>query len=169
MEILLHAQPYDISANGFYFKNVDEYHKKAKSLKNDYGDLVEEFEIQFIDGEKLDCELAEAIGLNQANSERFFTIIDEWKDYQKINFIIAVGECNYDFDLNSDDPDQLDVDIYEEDNLKELAIRFVDEGLFGDIPENIQCYLDYDVIARDLGMDYSEAVIAGERLIYRCA
>jgi len=29
-------------------------------------------------------------------------------------------------------------------------------------------YLDYDAIARDLGMDYSETEIAGTQLIYRC-
>ncbi len=40
---------------------------------------------------------------------------------------------------------------------------------FGDIPERIQCYLDFDAIARDLGMDYSETRIAGTDYIYRVA
>jgi hypothetical protein len=44
----------------------------------------------------------------------------------------------------------------------------VDEGLFGEIPESIKYHLDYDSIARDLGMDYTETVIAGTSLIYRC-
>ena len=59
------------------------------------------------------------------------------------------------------------MDIYEENSLKELAYAFVDEGLLGDIPDNLQCYLDYDAIARDLGVDYAEIVIAGQPLIYR--
>jgi hypothetical protein len=49
-----------------------------------------------------------------------------------------------------------------------FAIQFVDDGLYGTIPASIQNYLDYDAIARDLGMDYSEITIDGTRYIYRC-
>lgn len=61
MTILLYAQPYDISAEGFYFRDTEEYAKKSEKLCNRYGDIVEEFEIQFIDGDLLDCELAKAM------------------------------------------------------------------------------------------------------------
>ena len=53
--------------------------------------------------------------------------------------------------------------------MKDIAEQFVEEGLFGEIPENIQHYLDYEKIAYDLSMDYSETTIAGQRLIYRCS
>ena len=76
----LYAQPYDISATGFYFKSAEEYEKNVKALRNEYGDPVEEFEIQFIDGDAIDCDLAEAIGLNQVNLARFFEIVDEWDE-----------------------------------------------------------------------------------------
>ena len=49
-----------------------------------------------------------------------------------------------------------DVDYYPGMTLKDLAEEFVNEGLFGEIPEKIQGYLDYDAIARDLGFDYTE-------------
>lgn len=62
----------------------------------------------------------------------------------------------------------LDVDIYEVSSLRELAEHFVEEGLFGDIPESLQFYIDYDAIARDLGMDHTHNVIAGTPLVYRC-
>ena len=52
--------------------------------------------------------------------------------------------------------------------LKELAEQFVEEGLFGEIPERIQYYLDYDLIARDLSADYSTTEVAGSRIVYRC-
>src|ERR1039458_3402980 len=58
---------------------------------------------------------------------------------------------------------------HELDSLRELAEQFVEEGLFGKIPERLQNYLDCDAMARDLGMDYSETTIDGKRLIYRCA
>ena len=94
----LYAQPYDISATGFYFETVEEYKKNANALRNEYGDPVEEFEIQFIEGEFIDCDLAKAIGLNQANFARFFEIIDEWEEWEKQQVILAVGECGYQFD-----------------------------------------------------------------------
>ncbi|HIE30551.1 TPA: antirestriction protein ArdA [Candidatus Poribacteria bacterium] len=164
----LFAQPYDLSANGFYFENAEEYGAKANALRNDYGQPVEEFEIQFIDGEDLDCDLAKAIGLNQVNTARFLELADEWGDDQKTRYILAVGECGYQFDLDNDNPDDLDVDIYQLDTMRDLAEQFVDEGLCGEIPEGMRYYFDYDAYARDLAMDYSDATINGTRIIYRC-
>ena len=63
----------------------------------------------------------------------------------------------------------MDITLYELSSMKELAEQFVEDGLFGDIPERLQVYLDYDAIARDLAMDYTETEIAGTPLIYRCA
>jgi antirestriction protein len=168
MTITLFAQPYDISATGFYFTSAEEFDDKAMRLKNAYGQRVEEFEIQFIDGEPLDCALAQAVGLNQANFRRVLEICESWDDHEKIRLAVAVGECGYAFDLDHDDIELLDVDIYEEDSLKDLAILFVDEGLFGDIPEHLACYIDHEAIARDLAVDYSETTIAGDHYVYAC-
>lgn len=164
----LFAQPYDISANGFYFETAAEYEERTGKLLNAYGDLVEEFEIQFIDGESLDCMLFSALGVHQGNFSAYLEAVEDWSEDDKIKVIIAVGQAGYNFDLGKDNPDQFDVDLYELDSLKDLAMQFVEEGLFGEIPENIQNYLDYDAIARDLGMDYSEITIAGINYIYRC-
>jgi len=49
-----YAQPYDISAIGFYFESYEDYQEKVKKAINTYGQVVEEFEIQFIDGEEID-------------------------------------------------------------------------------------------------------------------
>ena len=68
MTIQLHAQPYDITATGFYFEDYDDYSAKAAKLRNDYGDPVEEFEIQFIDGDRIDCDLAQAIGIKSTKA-----------------------------------------------------------------------------------------------------
>ncbi|MGH1416954.1 MAG: antirestriction protein ArdA [Pelagimonas sp.] len=164
----LHAQPYDLAASGFYFETAEEYTEKAAKLRNDYGDPVEEFEIQFIDGERIDCALAAAIGLYQSNITQFFKAVEDWDDDQKTRVILAVAECGYDFTADTQ-PDDFDLEIYPVETLRELAEQFVEEGLFGDIPERLQFYIDYDAIARDLGMDYAEAEVAGTRLIYHCA
>ena len=165
----LHAQPYDLSATGFYFESAEEYEAKASALRNAYGQPVEEFEIQFIDGEAIDAALASAIGLHQGDVAAFFDKIEEWEDNQKRTVIIAVGECGYQAGWSDCDPDDFDVDFYQLQSLRELAEQFIDEGIFGDIPERIACYLDYDAIARDLGMDYAALTIACERFVYRCA
>ena len=135
---------------------------------NAYGDRIEEFEIQFIDGARLDCAFAEAFGLNQVNFATFFDAAETWADHQKINFIIAVGECGYSFDAATLDSDAFDIDLYNARSLKQLAEQFVDDGLYGEIPDSLQYYIDHEAIARDLAIDYTETTIAGEHYIYRC-
>lgn len=161
----LHAQPYDIAAPGFYFETPEEYDTKLTALRNDYGDPVEEFEIQFIDGDQIDCELAQAIGINQANFREYLNGVDTWQDWEKQRIIVAVGECGYDFDAN-EDPSDYNIDLYVADSLQALAEQFVDEGLYGNIPENLQNYIDYEAIAGDLAVEFSEITIAGERFAY---
>lgn len=165
----LHAQPYDLSATGFYFESMEGYHDQAKGNRNAYGAPVEEYEIQFIDGDDLDCALADAWGINQANIDGYFKAAEGWDENEKTVFIIAVGECGYSFDPETVSPSDYDVDLYHMDSLKDLAEQFVEDGLFGDIPDTLAPYLDYDAIARDLACDYTETTIAGERLIYRAA
>lgn len=163
----LYAQPYDLSATGFYFETREEYSIKSDALRNDYGEPVEEFEIQFVDGDETDCALANAIGLNQANFTQFLSAVDDWDDGEKRAVIIAVGECGCTFELDLD-PAQFEVVIYENATMRDLAEQFVEEGLFGEVPEAFQTYIDYDAIARDLAVEYSEIVIAGENYIYAC-
>lgn len=165
----LFAQPYDISAQGFYFDSVAQFEKAARQCRNAYGQPIEEFEIQFIDGEDIDAALFKTFGVNQANIDGFFTACEAWDEWQKQNVIIAVGECGYGFELGSGDPDAFDVDVYELESMRELAEQMVEEGLFGDIPQHLQAYIDYEAIARDLSVDYSETTIAGKNVIYRCS
>lgn len=164
----LFAQPYDISATGFYFDNADDYLKKAKINRNDYDLPVEEYEIQFIEGESIDVALANAWGLSQCNLKSFFKATEDWSDYEKQSFIIAVGECGYDFDHETVNPDDFDVTFYEFRNMTDLAEHFVEEGMFGEIPKALEWYIDYEAIAYNLSMDYSEVTIAGKNLIYTC-
>ena len=166
--IRLYAQPYNIDASGFVFENEEEYEAKSRKNRGRFGNPVEECEIQFIDGDPLDAEFARAFSLNQASFADFLRLADEWEDHEKTRFIIAVGECGYDFDPICGDIDQFDIDIYEVHSLKELAEQFVDDGLFGEVPTTISNYIDYEAIARDLSVDYATAEIAGDRLAYRC-
>ena len=82
----LYAQPYDITATGFSFDDAEDYARKAQALRNEYGQPVEEFEIQFIDGEW---------SLSQCNLSQFLEAALDWSEDQKLHFIVAVGECGY--------------------------------------------------------------------------
>ena len=165
----LFAQPYSLDATdkGFYFESMDEYEEKAEGLTDRFGLAVEEFEIQFIDGEEIDGELFGALGVTQATIERYYEAVETLEDYDKIKIVIAVNECGYVYEETSR-PDDFEVDIYEVDTLKELAYQFVEEGLYGEIPESLRFYIDYNAIARDLDVEYSETKIAGRRYVYRC-
>lgn len=166
---LLHAQPYDLAATGFYFESAEEFAAKMAKAANSYGQPVEEFEIQFIDGENIDCALAEAWGINQANIRSYFDAVESWSDQDKTAVIIAVAEAGFSFDPETITPSDFDIDIYHVRSMTDLAEDFVAEGLFGDIPDHLTPYIDYDAIARDLAIDYTETEIAGDHLIYRIA
>lgn len=167
MTITLFAMPYDISATGFYFTSADEFTTRANALRNAYGQPVEEFEIQFIDGTELDAELARAIGLTQGNMAGFLDCAAQWEDWEKVEAIIAIGEYGYDF-IAVPEPEFSQIDLWGVETLRELAETFVEDGIYGDIPESLRFYIDYDAIARDLSMEYSEITIAGDHYVYAC-
>ena len=163
------AQPYDINAKGFFFNDPESYRKGITGRTNCYGMPVEEYEIQFIDGELIDATLASALEVNQATICAYFEAEAEWSEDQKIRVIISEREIGNPFDLQHDNPDDLDIDLYEMESMRGLAEQFVEDGLFGDIPEYLSNYIDLDAIARDLSLDYTETHIAGRRFIYRSA
>jgi len=164
----LYAQPYDIDADGFYFTSAEDYATKASECRNRYGQPVEEFEIQFIDGAGIDGQLFTALKVCQADVEAFMVAIEDWSQEQKIKVIVAVGEAGYGLDLKSGDPDGFDVDLYVVETVADLAQQFVADGLYGPIPEALQNYIDYDAIGRDLAVDYGSVCIAGTTYFYRC-
>lgn len=69
--------------------------------------------------------------------------------------IAAIMEC-----MSTDIDDVIeyaeDADFYEDMDFTELAEQFVDEGLFGEIPESFANYIDFEAIGRDLSYDYTE-------------
>lgn len=162
-----YPQAYDVSASGFYFESNEELKELSAKARNKNGFPVEEFEIQFVDGKRIDAALAEAVGVHQGDLAHFFEREVRWSEYQKQAAIIA-KECGYHLDLDGCDPDRFVNVIYELDSLREVAVLFVDEGLIGDIPEHLAGYIDYDAVARDLAVDHMEACIAGTKLIYSC-
>lgn len=154
MSNIYHATPYDISATGFYFKNLEEYRSKAATHKNAYGDPVEEFEIQFINGDN--HYLFRALGINQATLALWF---EEFEDLNEDQAVAAIYLAEYVGVPIKDITDQID-DVYLfEGTLLEYAEDYVEStGLLREVPESLRYYFDMDAFARDLriGGDVTE-------------
>ena len=71
---------------------------------------------------------------------------------------LSVGEYENVWELNdlAERIAVLNLTFYEGYTMEDLAEELVEEGVFGDIPESIACYIDYEAIARDLSFDYTE-------------
>ncbi|UTW58843.1 antirestriction protein ArdA [Kordiimonas sp. SCSIO 12603] len=159
MTNIYHATPYDISATGFYFKTYDEYAEKAANHTNAHGSPVEEYEIQFIDGDNY--KLFEALCVNQANLKQWF---DDFEglfgdDFIKALYLAEDLNCSIDEVLDHMD----DVCLFE-GSAQEYAEQFIEEtGMLDEIPENLRCYFDTEAFARDLVIsgDVTEVEIDG--------
>lgn len=162
--IKLFARPYDLSATGFFFEDLEEFNKGKEFHVNSYGQAVEEYEIEFIDGEALDAELFKAYDAQHAcDLEKYFEAAETLDAHDKVKTIVLVDEVGYTIEgLDLDN-----IDIYECDTMKDLAEQFVDEGFFGVIPKHLENYIDYDKLAHDLSLDYGKTCIAGTNYIYR--
>lgn len=153
MKTTLHATPYNLDAAGFYFEALEDYQAKSESYLDSYGKLVEEFEIQFINGD--DAALFEACGIDQSNLNSWFDEIQFLKDYEKISLYYLVGCAGYTL---SQGLDKLDEPYITESSLKDAAAELFDDCYLHTIPESVRYYIDYASFARDceLGGDLVE-------------
>lgn len=146
----LYANPYDISANGFYFDSFEEFEKKAKNLRNWYGQPVEEFEIVYIDGDNPNLFVAAKI--NQANLETWYDELDHIDDDSDeglaIRYLLEKVGLSLEDALNR----YQEVQIYR-GRIEDYAADLIEECY--DLPEFALRYFDYDSFARDM-------IIAGD-------
>lgn len=140
----LYANPYNIDAAGFYFNDADEFIEKSTKLTDRYGNQVEEFEIDFIDGD--DAALFNACAINQANLNTWFDDIEALSDHEKINLYYLLNVAGY---ILSQALDTLDEPSIAQSNLRGAAEELFDECWLHSVPESIRYYIDYDKFARD--------------------
>ena len=168
-KLVLYAQPYSLDAEGFYFSDMADYDKKYSANRDSFGGLVEEYEIQMIDGRSIDIAFGIAVGVNQANLPAFFEAVDSWSDYELVRAALAhkenIASSWFGNDASASDYDN--IIIYEDMTFDELAEQFVDDGYYGEIPEPLVGFIDYKQIAYELKHSYSETEIAGTNYIYQ--
>lgn len=140
----LYANPYNIDATGFYFESAEEFQDKADKLRDRFGDEVEEFELEYIDGD--DGQLFRACGVNQCNLAVWFDDVESLDDWKKAA-LFYLTDCNgYKLTDALDKVD--DVNMYEGD-LIDAATELFDECYLSDVPEAVRNYIDYSAFARD--------------------
>ena len=148
MTISLYAQPYNIDATGFYFSDYEEYTEKQAACRDSFGNVVEEFEIQHIDGAD---DFARIVKPDQSNLEEWLEQAEQFEelsDTEQTAFKWLVDDCNQDADYAFAKCDE--VCIFE-GTREDYAQEFVDDcyGLerkMGDLAR----YFDYDAFGRDL-------------------
>lgn len=141
---ILHANPYNLDASGFYFESVEEFTNKSEALRDRFGNPVEEFVIIFIEGD--DPALFEACRIDQTNLDTWFDTIEDLQDYEKAALYYLRDCIGYSL---SDALDKLDdVSLYE-GRLIDAAEELFDECYLQDVPEAVRNYIDYAAFARD--------------------
>ena len=144
-----HATPYDITASGFYFSDLKEYEKKAATERNESGHPVEEYEIQFIDGD--DCELFAALSVNQATLGQWFSEFEGEYEDDRLTALLYLLE---DEGMNGDDAAASvdDVHIFE-GTAEDYAEDYLDQcGVLAEVEKAglNPAYVDCEAMGRDM-------------------
>ena len=156
---VLFAAPYNIDARGFYFSSAEEFTDKADKLRDRWGNPVEEFELDYIEGD--DGQLFHACGIDQTNLAVWFDDIESLQDNEKAALFYLI-DCNG-YALPGALECVQDV-ILTEGPLLEAATELFDECYLPEIPEACQNYIDYEAFANDcrLSGDMAEFRFQGE-------
>jgi Antirestriction protein (ArdA) len=150
---ILHAQPLNIDARGFHFSSADEYTAKQSALRDRFWSPVEEFELQYLDGE--DSQLFDACRIHQANLATWFDDIESLDRQEKAALFYLVDQGGYDL---SDALERHDDVALFDGRLIDAATELFDDCYLSEVPEAVRNYIDYEAFANDcrLGGDMVE-------------
>ena len=143
----LYANPCDITATGFYFDSFEEFEEKSKRVRNDNWQLVEEFEIEYIEGDN--PKLFAAAEIDQAKLEIWFDELDHIADDSDEGIAIRYLLENVLLSLDDALRRYHEVLIYRGD-IEDYVVGLIDEHF--DLPTIAVRYFDYKAFARDLVM-----------------
>ncbi len=146
-----YANPYNTDATGFYFETFEEYQENVELVKSSFGNPVDEFEIQVIDGSKKECDLVKAIRINQVNLEEVMEYIDtsDENEWPTVFFLLNDNIC---YDLDDAKRKSRDYSVSKW-GLLDAATELFDDCYLCLIPKAsrqlIEQYIDYDKFAND--------------------
>lgn len=120
----------------------DELEKELKSvLGEDEEYFITDYDAPFI--------IHEYENMNDLND--FAEKLDGLDEHDQHRVVHLLDTHGFDWEQALESYEE--VTFYTGMDLADVAEELVEEGIFGDIPESIQGYLDYDKIARDLRID----------------
>jgi hypothetical protein len=125
---------------------------------------VEEFEIDYIDGD--DADLFKACGINQSNLEKWFDEVECLDDWEKVQ-LFYVMDMNIVRDLDEGLEKREDVQIFE-GIMERAAEDLFDEIYAHEIPEHLRCYIDYKAFANDCRCGGDMVEFTFEGTTYTC-
>lgn len=108
------------------------------------------------------------------DSEAPFSI-DEWESLDDLARIADLYEQHGDVFLAAFEINNEDIDYAEQmvqnfagtyDDWSDMAYQYVEDGLFGDIADNIKGYIDYERLGRDLSFDYSGTYVGNDLYVF---
>lgn len=146
MTVRLFANPYDISAQGFYFSSAEDFEFQYENHLP-----TEEYEIDFIDGTAAELALFNAMKVSQVSLDEYFELISDLDD----DDTAQVGVCYLlENGIASDAADAVsrasDLTIFE-GSLKDYAWEHLEDCVFTkETPKIFRDYFDVDAFARDL-------------------
>lgn len=143
-------------------RRLDNYKEARITLPSSdpYNDLAVEFDDENwsdTDYEIVDVEDRHSIFLDfkmygYVSLDRMNDVAEKLSEIDDINLLLAINEA-YDLELKELlDSDLDNYTLYEDSTAEDYAYTLVDEGVFGEVTEKIQGYIDYEKIARDLEM-----------------
>lgn len=152
-QIRLYANPYDVSAYGFYFSTPKQFAKEYKKRLP-----VEEYMVDWIDGPEDDRELFEALNVTPGNLEQYFELMDELNDHDKAALYYVLRHRGMGPGEDLDDLLRMVEDEVRlhEGNSKSYVEEYIDSA--GGIGEAFSAdvrarYFDYEKFGRDFKMD----------------
>lgn len=160
-----YSNPYNTSVDGFYFESFEEFEEKLSNLKDDFGTLVEEVEIEAIDGDREEMELFEVAEVNPATIEDFIEFIEtsDEKSWPAVYYLLFYRRVSFDEAIRSSCEY-----VISESTLLDAASAMFDDCYGYSIPEELRIYIDYEKFAADLerGGDMVEFEFGGKT--YTC-
>jgi Antirestriction protein (ArdA) len=163
MTTQLHATPYNRDAAGFYFTDMAEYQSLVNKQFDRFKNRVEEFEINYIDGD--DGELFAVCGIDQTNIETWFNDIQDLDDFDKTNLYYLNAVAGYTLEQALDKIDEPNIQYQP---LIDAVTELFDDCFLPDIPENIRFYIDYEKFARDCQLSGDLVKFEYQNRTYTC-
>lgn len=153
------AQPYSLDATGFYFSDLEGYRRKADANRDRFGGPVEEYELQYIDGEF--HRLFNALGVNQASLADWFELLDEL-DGDDDRYLIACSLAGDGYVMSELAAKWDDYSVFR-GTAAEYAEQVVSECY--EVPGNLAAYIDYERLGRDMVLEGSVTEIEHDVLL----